>query len=173
MLDIRKQPLQPNSPMQTGWFWTAFRLGTTTAVCRMLKVALAGAKPVVSLRNLKFGMDQAHTHQSGKCTLLLLPTASHVPFWTSKHIMKPLTIGSTTKKSFGRQTISEAEPGKVYVPSGVHDLTESLLGQVFAGACGYTYGCNSIWQMHNGDSDSHPPIKMPVCRFTMPKTTLG
>lgn len=33
-------------------------------------------------------------------------------------------------------------------------------------ACGYTYGCNSIWQMHNATSKSHPPIAMPVSHLT-------
>lgn len=34
--------------------------------------------------------------------------------------------------------------------------------QIFAGACGYTYGCNSIWQMHNADARVHVPIQPPV-----------
>ncbi|KAK1925242.1 hypothetical protein DB88DRAFT_257238 [Papiliotrema laurentii] len=33
---------------------------------------------------------------------------------------------------------------------------------IFAGACGYTYGANSIWQMHNDQSKTHPPIQPPV-----------
>lgn len=33
---------------------------------------------------------------------------------------------------------------------------------LFAGACGYTYGVNSIWQMHNASSQTHPPIAPPT-----------
>ncbi|RSH90754.1 hypothetical protein EHS25_009929 [Saitozyma podzolica] len=37
---------------------------------------------------------------------------------------------------------------------------------IFAGACGYTYGVNSIWQMHNGESKTHPPIAPPTTAYT-------
>ncbi|ORY25529.1 hypothetical protein BCR39DRAFT_543890 [Naematelia encephala] len=37
---------------------------------------------------------------------------------------------------------------------------------IFAGACGYTYGANSIWQMHNAESSTHPPIQQPTTAFT-------
>ncbi len=33
---------------------------------------------------------------------------------------------------------------------------------LFAGACGYTYGVNSIWQMHHAGSRTHPPIAPPT-----------
>jgi hypothetical protein len=35
-------------------------------------------------------------------------------------------------------------------------------------ACGYTYGVNSIWQMHNGESKTHPPIAPPVSGRSFP-----
>lgn len=30
---------------------------------------------------------------------------------------------------------------------------------LFAGACGYTYGVNSIWQMYNAYSTTHGPAQ--------------
>ncbi|BEI82007.1 hypothetical protein CcaverHIS002_0211670 [Cutaneotrichosporon cavernicola] len=42
------------------------------------------------------------------------------------------------------------------------DIRNGMWQGLFAGACGYTYGVNSIWQMHNAASVSHPPIAPPT-----------
>lgn len=42
------------------------------------------------------------------------------------------------------------------------DIRNGMWQGLFAGACGYTYGVNSIWQMHNASSATHPPIQPPT-----------
>ncbi|ORY89802.1 hypothetical protein BCR35DRAFT_350229 [Leucosporidium creatinivorum] len=45
---------------------------------------------------------------------------------------------------------------------GAADIRNAAFQAVFAGACGITYGVNSIWQMHNAESKTHPPIAPPT-----------
>ncbi|RSH83833.1 hypothetical protein EHS25_005448 [Saitozyma podzolica] len=45
------------------------------------------------------------------------------------------------------------------------DIRNGAWQSLFAGACGYTYGCNSIWQFHNPESKTHPPITG-ICAYT-------
>ncbi|KAL8291354.1 hypothetical protein RQP46_002332 [Phenoliferia psychrophenolica] len=45
---------------------------------------------------------------------------------------------------------------------GAADIRNGAYQAVFAGACGVTYGVNSIWQMHNPKSKTHPPIAPPT-----------
>ena len=54
--------------------------------------------------------------------------------------------------------VLDAEPGYEHHPNAFkpelgyldhHDVRKSLYWSVFAGACGYTYGCNEIWQMRS------------------------
>ncbi|ORY24577.1 hypothetical protein BCR39DRAFT_320021 [Naematelia encephala] len=49
---------------------------------------------------------------------------------------------------------------------GATDIRAGGYQALFAGASGYTYGCNSIWQMHNAESKSHPPIAQPTTAYT-------
>ncbi|KAL7418636.1 hypothetical protein Q5752_007094 [Cryptotrichosporon argae] len=46
------------------------------------------------------------------------------------------------------------------------DIRSGLWQGVCAGAAGYTYGVNSIWQMHNGSSKTYPPIAPPTTAYT-------
>ncbi len=60
--------------------------------------------------------------------------------------------------------VIDAEPGYENHPNSFnpekgwldhHDIRRSLYWSVFAGACGYTYGCNDIWQMR---TNRFPPV---------------
>ncbi|KAM0753520.1 hypothetical protein T439DRAFT_377708 [Meredithblackwellia eburnea MCA 4105] len=43
-----------------------------------------------------------------------------------------------------------------------HDIRNGAFQAIMAGATGLTYGVNSIWQMHNPTSTTHPPIAPPT-----------
>ncbi|KAM0753517.1 hypothetical protein T439DRAFT_322412 [Meredithblackwellia eburnea MCA 4105] len=42
------------------------------------------------------------------------------------------------------------------------DIRNGAYQSIFAGSCGITYGVNSIWQFHNPNSKTHPPIAPPT-----------
>lgn len=44
---------------------------------------------------------------------------------------------------------------------GAHDIRVGAYWAVFAGACGHTYGCHEVWQMHRpGDPPKLPPVSL-------------
>ncbi|KAK8843944.1 hypothetical protein IAR55_006736 [Kwoniella newhampshirensis] len=98
-----------------------------------------------------------------------------LPRWFARSSYIPIRKMYATKDKSGRpRPIMDMEPHYENTRMGfipeeplwtAKDIRNGGWQAIFAGACGYTYGVNSIWQMHNAESKTHPPIQPPTTAF--------
>ncbi|KAL7418647.1 hypothetical protein Q5752_007106 [Cryptotrichosporon argae] len=119
------------------------------------------------------GIQSGHMDRAPKDTTA---ASASVGMWAGKSSYVPIRKMYNTPRPDGRpRPVVDLEPHyeathySFELDRPIWNARDIRLGAwqgVFAGACGYTYGCNSIWQMHNGASTTHPPIEPPTTAYT-------